>query len=166
MIKCILISFLLCITFSQMGKGNTNESQIQDIESSIIISTQGKKYFVVQLLRGLTEDGFYTRFLIVKKNKKTIARIAFPSSEDVKNLSVNINKNNNNCILECNYGGGENFYSRYFYFRCAKGGLYLYKIVGTHFIPDSDKKIIKKRYIHPQINIKRINFLYYLENTP
>lgn len=46
MIKCILISFLLCITFSQMGKGNTNESQIQDIESSIIISTQGKKYFV------------------------------------------------------------------------------------------------------------------------
>ena len=44
-----------------MGKGNTNESQIQDIESSIIISTQGKKYFVVQLLRGLTEEGFYTR---------------------------------------------------------------------------------------------------------
>ncbi len=42
MIKCILISFLLCITFSQMGKGNTNESQIQDIESSIIISTQEK----------------------------------------------------------------------------------------------------------------------------
>ena len=90
MIKCILISFLLCITFSQMGKGNTNESQIQDIESSIIIRTQEKKYFVVQLLRGLTEEGFYTRFLIVKKNKKTIARIAFPSSEDVKNLSVNI----------------------------------------------------------------------------
>ena len=150
-----------------MGKGNTNESQIQDIESSIIISTQEKKYFVVQLLRGLTEEGFYTRFLIVKKKqKKTIARIAFPSSEDVKNLSVNINKNNNDCILECNYGGGDNFYSRYFYFRCAKGGLYLYKIVGTHFIPDSDKKIIKKRYIHPQINIKRINFLYYLENTP
>ena len=80
-----------------MGKGNTNESQIQDIESSIIISTQGKKYFVVQLLRGLTEEGFYTRFLIVKKNKKTIARIAFPSSEDVKNLSVNINNNNNDC---------------------------------------------------------------------
>jgi hypothetical protein len=77
-----------------MGKGNTNESQIQDIESSIIIRTQEKKYFVVQLLRGLTEEGFYTRFLIVKKNKKTIARIAFPSSEDVKNLSVNINNNN------------------------------------------------------------------------
>ena len=56
MIKCILISFLLCITFSQMGKGNTNESQIQDIESSIIIRTQEKKYFVVQLLRGLTEE--------------------------------------------------------------------------------------------------------------
>lgn len=74
-----------------MGKGNTNESQIQDIESSIIIRTQEKKYFVVQLLRELTEEGFYTRFLIVKKNKKTIARIAFPSSEDVKNLSVNIN---------------------------------------------------------------------------
>lgn len=99
-----------------MGKGNTNESQIQDIESSIIIRTQEKKYFVVQLLRELTEEGFYTRFLIVKKNKKTIARIAFPSSEDVKNLSVNINN--------------------------------------------------KKKHIHPQINIKKINFLYYLENTP
>ena len=138
-----------------MGKGNTNESQIQDIESSIIITTQGKKYFVVQLLRGLTEEGFYTRFLIVKKNKKTIARIAFPSSEDVNNLSVNINKNNNDCILECNYGGGENFYSRYFYFRCAKGGLYLYKIVGTHFIPDSDKKNNKKKIYTPTDKYKK-----------
>lgn len=64
MIKCILISFLLCITFSQMGKGNTNESQIQDIESSIIISTQEKKYFVVQLLRGLTEDGNAIRAIV------------------------------------------------------------------------------------------------------
>ena len=61
MIKCILISFLLCITFPQMWKSNTNESQIQDIESSIIIRTQEKKYFVVQLLRELTEEGFYTR---------------------------------------------------------------------------------------------------------
>ena len=72
MIKRILISFLLYITFSQMGKGNTNESQIQNIESSIIISTQEKKYFVVQLLRGLTEEGFYTRFLIVKKTRKQL----------------------------------------------------------------------------------------------
>ncbi len=78
MIKCILISFLLCITFSQMGKGNTNESQIQDIESSIIISTQEKKYFVVQLLRGLTEEGFYTRFLIVKKKQENNCTYSIP----------------------------------------------------------------------------------------
>ena len=46
MIKCILISFLLCITFSQMGKGNTNESQIQDIESSIIIQYSVNSYVI------------------------------------------------------------------------------------------------------------------------
>ena len=56
-----------------MGKGNTNESQIQDIESSIIIRTQEKKYFVVQLLRGLTEEGFYTRFLIVKSDDSAVS---------------------------------------------------------------------------------------------
>ena len=62
-----------------MGKGNTNESQIQDIESSIIISKKGKKYFVVQLLRELTEEGFYTRFLIVKKKQENYCTYSIPS---------------------------------------------------------------------------------------
>lgn len=99
MIKCILISFLLCITFSQMGKGNTNESQIQDIESSIIISTQEKKYFVVQLLRGLTEEGFNLGTEIIDQGRKLkqsgverLTDIVIEKKEQENNKSQNKNE--------------------------------------------------------------------------
>ena len=162
--KCILI-LLICITFPfQIGKGNT--SQIYGIESTISIKAQGKTYFVVQLFSRFTEDGEYIKSLHVEKNKKTIANINFPSSEDIKNFSVNIKKQRKNCILECFYGGGDNFYSRLFYFRCAKDNLYLYKIIETHTIVNSDKVITKKQYMQPQINITKFNILNYIENTP
>lgn len=64
------------------------------------------------------------------------------------------------------YGGGDNFYSRLFYFRCAKDNLYLYKIIETHTILNSDKVITKKQYMQPQINITKFNILNYIENTP
>lgn len=136
------------------------------VESTISIKAQGKTYFVVQLFSRFTEDGEYIKSLHVEKNKKTIANINFPSSEDIKNFSVNIKKQRKNCILECFYGGGDNFYSRLFYFRCAKDNLYLYKIIETHTIVNSDKVITKKQYMQPQINITKFNILNYIENTP
>lgn len=155
------------ITFStQKVKGNECISQICDVESSIIIRTQEKEYFVVQLFRGFTKEGEFVKKLLISKNRKDIVSIVLPSSEEVKNFKANIKKYRTGFILETLYGGGENFYTRSFYFRCIKGNLFLYKIVGTHIIPNSDKKLVNTKNIRPQINVRNFNIQYYLENTP
>ena len=104
--------------------------------------------------------------LLISKNRKDIVSIVLPSSEEVKNFNANIKKYRTGFILETLYGGGENFYTRSFYFKCIKGNLFLYKIVGTHIIPNSDKKLVNTKNIRPQINVRNFNIQYYLENTP
>lgn len=118
-----------------------------DIESSITIRTHRKTYFCIQLFRKFTEDGFYRKSLLVKNNNKDIASIDLPSSEDIKNFSVNMKKHKKGFILECSYGGGNNLYSRHFYFKGDKDSMYLYKIIGMHSKPNSNK-IITEKYIY------------------
>lgn len=118
-----------------------------DIESSITIRTHRKTYFCIQLFRKFTEDGFYRKSLLVKNNNKDIASIDLPSSEDVKNFSVNMKKHKKGFVLECSYGGGNNLYSRHFYFKGDKDSMYLYKIIRMHSKPNSDK-IITEKYIY------------------
>ena len=162
-----VIILITLITFStQKVKGNECISQICDVESSIIIRTQEKEYFVVQLFRGFTKEGEFVKKLLISKNRKDIVSIVLPSSEEVKNFDANIKKYRTGFILETLYGGGENFYTRSFYFKCIKGNLFLYKIVGTHIIPNSDKKLVNTKNIRPQINVRNFNIQYYLENTP
>lgn len=134
--------------------------------SSIIVRTQEKEYFVVQLFRGFTKEGEFVKKLLISKNRKDIVSIVLPSSEEVKNFKANIKKYRTGFILETLYGGGENFYTRSFYFKCIKGNLFLYKIVGTHIIPNSDKKLVNTKNIRPRINVRNFNIQYYLENTP
>lgn len=164
--RCILIIILIFITYSfQIVKGNEYVPQMVDKESAIIIRTDKKTYFSVQFCR-FTEEGFYNKSLFVEKNKKTIAKIKFPSSEDIKNFSVKIKKHRKGVILECFYGGGNNLYSRHFYFKCDKDGMYLYKIIGTHTTPNSDKTMTDKKYIQPQIDISDFDIVNYIDNTP
>lgn len=137
-----------------------------DIESSITIRTHRKTYFCIQLFRKFTEDGFYRKSLLVKNNNKDIASIDLPSSEDIKNFSVNMKKHKKGFILECSYGGGNNLYSRHFYFKGDKDSMYLYKIIGMHSKPNSNKIITENIYIRPQIDIRNFNIVNYIDNTP
>lgn len=165
--RCILILMIICITFPlQIGKGNASVSQTADVESAVTIRIHKKIYFVVQLFSGFTEDGLLGKSLLVENNKKAIANVNFPSSEDIKNFSVNIKKHKKGFILECLYGGGNNLYGRHFYFKCDKDSMYLYKIIGTHTTPNSDKIITEKKYMQPRIDVRDFNILNYLENTP
>ena len=88
-----VIILITLITFStQKVKGNECISQICDVESSIIIRTQEKEYFVVQLFRGFTKEGEFVKKLLISKNRKDIVSIVLPSSEEVKNFDANIKK--------------------------------------------------------------------------
>lgn len=165
--RCILIIIIIFITYSfQVVKGNEYVPQIVDKESAIIIRTDKKTCFSVQLFSRVPEDGLYNKSLLVEKNKKTIAKINFPSSENIKNFSVNIKKHKKGFILECFYGGGDNLYSRHFYLKCDKDSMYLYKIIGTHITPNSDKTMTDKKYIQPPIDISDFDIVNYIDNTP
>lgn len=163
--RCILIIIFITYFF-QIVKGNEYVPQIVDKESAIIIRTDKKTCFSVQLFSRFTEDGLYNKSLLVEKNKKTITKINFPSSENIKNFSVNIKKHKKGFVLECFYGGGDNLYSRHFYFKCDKDSMYLYKITGTHITPNSDKTMTDKKYIQPQIDISDFDIVNYIDNTP
>ena len=92
--------------------------------------------------------------------------IVFPSSEDRKNLSVQIRKHEGGFLLKCLYDGGDDIYSRSCYFKCANEDLCLYKVVGTHEMPNSNKIVTERKNIQPQISIGSFDILHYLENTP
>lgn len=105
---------------------------------------------------------------MVTKNGQPAKNIILPSSEDIKNFSATIKQHDNKwCIIECQYGGGDNMYSRSFYFKCKDDDLYLYKCkaIGMHLVGDSYKKTSEKLKVQP-ISIMDFDTLPYLENTP
>lgn len=141
---------------------------IKKAEASAIMRTPSNSYYFIQLFRDLTDEGDYVKFLLVTKNGQPAKNIILPSSEDIKNFSATIKQHDNKwCIIECQYGGGDNMYSRSFYFKCKDDDLYLYKCkaIGMHLVGDSYKKSSEKLKVQP-ISIMDFDTLPYLENTP
>ena len=130
--------------------------------------TPSNSFYFIQLFRDFTDEGYYAKFLLVTKNGQPAKNIILPSSEDIKNFSATIKQHDNKwCIIECQYGGGDNMYSRSFYFKCKDDDLYLYKCkaIGMHLVGDSYKKSSEKLKVKP-IRIMDFDTLPYLENTP
>ena len=143
-------------------------SSIKKAEASAIMRTPSNSYCFIQLFRELSDEGDYVKFLLVTKNGQPIKRIELPSSEDVKNFSINIKQHDNKwCVIECHYGGGDNMYSRSFYFKCKDDDLYLYecKAIGMHLVGDLYKESSEKLKVQP-ISIMDFDILPYLDNTP
>ncbi|ARB05453.1 TPA: hypothetical protein ACJJSJ_000456 [Neisseria meningitidis] len=160
-----LIAFIIFLF--QIGKANSLISLKNDIDTSIVIQTQGQKCIIVQLINKFTDTEGLTKILLIKKdNKEAYISKTLPSADDIKNLNININKYRTGFILKVQYGGGDNFYNRDFYFKWTKGGFFLYKIVGTHVKPNFTKSIITVKNILPFINIRDFNIQCFLENTP
>ena len=162
-----IITLITFVIFSfQIGKANSFMSLKSDIDTSIVIQTQRQKCIIVQLINKFTETEVLTKILLIKKDKKNLISKTLPSADDIKNLNINVNKYRTGFILKAQYGGGDNFYNRDFYFKWTKGGFFLYKIVGTHVKPNFTKSIITVQNILPFINIRDFNIQYFLENTP
>ena len=162
-----IITLITFVIFSfQTGKANSFMSLKSDIDTSIVIQTQRQKCIIVQLINKFTETEGLTKILLIKKDKKNLISKTLPSADDIKNLNINVNKYRTGFILKAQYGGGDNFYNRDFYFKWTKGGFFLYKIVGTHVKPNFTKSIITVQNILPFINNRDFNIQYFLENTP
>ena len=164
--KQIIILITFIIFPFQIGKANSFISLKNDIDTSIVIQTQRQKCIIVQLINKFTDTEGLTKILLIKKDKKKLISKTLPSADDVKNLNISINKYRTGFILKAQYGGGDNFYNRDFYFKWIKSSFFLYKIVGTHAKPNFTKSIITVKNILPFINIRDFNIQCFLENTP
>ena len=164
--KQIIILIIFIIFPFQIGKANSLISLKNDIDTSIVIQTQRQKCIIVQLINKFTDTEGLTKILLIKKDKKKLISKTLPSADDIKNLNININKYRTGFILKAQYGGGDNFYNRDFYFKWIKGAFFLYRIVGTHVKPNLTKSIITVKNILPFINIRDFNIQCFLENTP
>jgi hypothetical protein len=85
--------------------------------------------------------------------------------EDVKNFSVNeIIETESGFKIAVNWGGGNYFYSRNFYFTFKENQFYFDSIKINNYIQDTDKKINTTKIISPSISIDKFDILLYLEN--
>ena len=124
--KQIIILITFIIFPFQIGKANSLISLKSDIDTSIVIQTQRQKCIIVQLINKFTDTEGLTKILLIKKDKKKLISKTLPSADDIKNLNININKYRTGFILKAQYGGGDNFYNRDFYFKWIKSGFFLY----------------------------------------
>lgn len=164
-VRYVLI-FIICIAFfCQSAEGNSCVPQSEAAESAVMIRPHKDVYFSVQLFKRFTEEGC-SETICVARNGKPFANINLPSSEDVKNLKAKIRKYRKGCVLECLYGGGDNLYSRHFYFKSIGDNLYLYKVKSAHIVPNARKSATGEVYVQPLVDIGRFSIMHYLENTP
>jgi hypothetical protein len=95
-----------------------------------------------------------------------VSDISLPISDfDVKNFSVNrIEEINNGFKLSVNWGGGNDFYGRDFYFEYVENSFYLEKLVNRSYHLDSEKEILKETNIIPPIRIDKLILSEYIKN--
>ena len=95
-----------------------------------------------------------------------MADISLPIADfDVKNFSVDtIEEINNGFKLSVNWGGGNDFYGRDFYFEYVENSFYLGKLMNRSYHLDSEKEISKKRNIIPPIRIDKLIISEYVKN--
>lgn len=95
-----------------------------------------------------------------------VADISLPIADfDVKNFSVDtIEEINNGFKLSVNWGGGNDFYGRDFYFEYVENSFYLGKLMNSSYHLDSEKEISKKRNIISPIRIDKLIISEYMKN--
>jgi hypothetical protein len=143
------------------------------IDTQFILILRNKPFerldYQVIKLSNLDREGCQinsTKRIELTKQNKTIAIISLPyPDEEIKNFSVNkIEETINGFKIFVDWGGGNYFYGRCFYFNFKNGQFYLDSLNMKSYVlePEKHMKITKK--IRPPIVINEFMILHYLEN--
>ncbi len=137
-----------------------------------ILSLQNKKsnflnYSVILIrLSDLDKSGYRIKIITVtKNNNEKMATIVLPNSEDVKNFSISkIEQTVTGFKIIANWGGGNYFYRREFYFTNRMNEIYLDSINMNSYIHESEIQNNETKIINPPIPINKFEILNYLNN--
>lgn len=135
----------------------------RDITSDTLAILKYNNYnFIFLKTHQSTDD---KRKLLISRNNNGYKEIIIPSSDDVKNFSINsVEKiDNNMMVIIVNWGGGNNFYKRKFIFELENGNFFLSEIIKQYYRTNEEVEE-KSIIINPKLNINQFNLMDYIEN--
>ncbi|MFY7936402.1 MAG: hypothetical protein ACOVOQ_03415 [Flavobacterium sp.] len=154
----------------QHQANNKNTAEVISVDTVSVLSLRNGQYSNFKILRlyNLGNDGNRidsTNRIELTKDNKTVASIILPNSEDVKNFSTSkIEETKDGFKIVVDWGGGNYFYGREFYFRFKGTQFYLDTIEMSNYIQEAEKEIRKINKISPPLPIDKFDIHNYLDN--
>lgn len=160
------------IKSTKIDTKNGLEKKLLDTISSVslegLTSIDKKDYYRVTHLYDLDKNGYKidsTHRIVLSKNDKTISNLQMPTSDNVKNFSIsNILETPNGFAILTNWGGGNFFYNKEFYFVFKENQFYLDNIKTTNFVLDAQSETTSINEIEPRLLISKFDINHFIQN--
>lgn len=150
---------------------NSKVQKVTSIDTASVLLLQNKHYnpFSYNVLRlelsNLDKSGYRIKKIVLNRDNKTIGSILLPNSEDVKNFSISkIAETRSGFKIVVDWGGGNYFYQRVFYFAFKDKQFYFVGLEMKSYEQDTEKEIKTTKKISPPIPINKFDIINYLDN--
>jgi hypothetical protein len=153
-------------------KSNNRETKtVTTIDTVSILRLKNKhyspfSYVILQLkLSDFDKSGHRIKKIVVNQYNETVASILLPNSEDVKNFSISeIAEIERGFKIVVDWGGGNYFYGREFYFTFKDTQFYLDSFEMRSYTQEPEKETKRIKKISPLIPIDKFDIISYLDN--
>ena len=175
--KAAIYSMLSLLCMSCRGQNiqhkadNSKTEKVTPIDTVSILPLRNKHYspFSYVILRlelsDFDKSGHSIKKIAVTQNNKTVASILLPNSEDVKNFSISeIAETERGFKIVVDWGGGNYFYGRKFYFTIKGNQFYLDSLEMNSYTQEREKETKTTKKINPPIPIGKFDIISYLDN--
>lgn len=164
----VLFSCLSCqghVTKKIFQNSTTNLSEGLDTLNTLGltgIKYDGVKYKIIHIV---DFDKGQEQIQLLENNIKTSTIWLPVADEEVKNFSFSkMEETQKGFKILVDWGGGNDFYQRTFFFSFKAGKFYLDNLVISNFTQEPEKKKTKRKSIRPPIEISQLNILDYINN--
>ena len=157
----------------QNNEKNKNTKGVIPMDTLSILQLTNNQYgssnYKVLRLCNLDSNGYWidsTRRIELTRDNKTLVSFSLPvPDEEVKNFSVSrIAETKSGFIIVADWGGGNYFFGRKFYFNFRDNQFYLDSLKMNSHVQEPEKETCVTKKISPPIPIDKFGIFQYLEN--
>lgn len=168
--RAVLIFFIVLYSFiSCKGQYTKNATSniLETLDTLSVLSLKGRKYNDIKykiVHIGYSEKGQEQIQLL--ENNILIYSVWIPiADEEVKNFSLNkIQETRKGFKMSVDWGGGNYFYKRTFFFSYIDGKFYLYNLEIKNFTQNPENKESTRKSIKPLVEISQFNIFDYINS--
>ena len=157
-----IIVLFFCVSCQGQQSKKSIPSRTEIIDTLNVLTLKEKRYKIAHL--GNRDNGREQIQLL--KNNIQISSILLPvADEEVKNFSVNkMEETQKGFKISVDWGGGNYFYERIFFFSYKENKFYLDTLEINNFTQEPEKKTTITKAINPPIEISKLNIFDYIKN--